>query len=380
VFLACALFDRGAGASREALGEVANLSLADRDSALAQLQRLFLVNRTDSDRFWELPIVQRYARAEFAGTESGGRVVDRWLDWLARFAQTNGVNLIHNVERIPALRTEYPNLLSAIRWCREQGRWKTLFQLAEGTWDYPYLVGLYNEMEEILDAAMEAAKSMVDDRKEGRVELHFGRLAKIRGQDDEALEHLDKAEKSLQQYGDDIDLGEAWATRVSILIEHQQLEESEQLAQSMLERGERLSDVDLKIKAAARLSFIGIIRGNFDRATAWLNEAEGWARSINAQRRLARIFNFQGVNLIEQKNFAEAEKLFLQSLDLHASWGEYRFVARNKYRLAAIYAQTGRLQLARQTAEEARGLFERLGMATMLARVDELLQQLSKSH
>ena len=31
VLLACALFDREAGASREALGEIADLSLADRD-------------------------------------------------------------------------------------------------------------------------------------------------------------------------------------------------------------------------------------------------------------------------------------------------------------------------------------------------------------
>ena len=34
VLVACTLFDREAGASREALGEIADLSLADRDSAL----------------------------------------------------------------------------------------------------------------------------------------------------------------------------------------------------------------------------------------------------------------------------------------------------------------------------------------------------------
>ncbi len=66
VLLACALFDREAGASREALGEIADLSLADRDQALAHLHRLFLVNHREADRFWVLPIVQRY-RGQRAG-------------------------------------------------------------------------------------------------------------------------------------------------------------------------------------------------------------------------------------------------------------------------------------------------------------------------
>ncbi|MGQ9718212.1 MAG: NB-ARC domain-containing protein, partial [Anaerolineae bacterium] len=63
LLLACSLFDREAGASREALGAVADLPRADRDDGLTLLQRLNLLNRTDEDRFWMLPIVQEYARA-----------------------------------------------------------------------------------------------------------------------------------------------------------------------------------------------------------------------------------------------------------------------------------------------------------------------------
>ncbi|MGQ9468184.1 MAG: NB-ARC domain-containing protein, partial [Anaerolineae bacterium] len=63
LLLACSLFDREAGASREALGAVADLPRADRDDGLTLLQRLNLLNRTDKDRFWMLPIVQEYARA-----------------------------------------------------------------------------------------------------------------------------------------------------------------------------------------------------------------------------------------------------------------------------------------------------------------------------
>ena len=66
----------------------------------------------------------------------------------------------------------------------------------------------------------------------------------------------------------------------------------------------------------------------------------------------------------------------MQSLSMATSWNERHLMAYDKYRLAQVYLNINRLQLARQMAEEARDLYERLGMTERLAEVEELLQTL----
>jgi hypothetical protein len=128
LLLACSLFDRTAGASREALGYIADLSLAERDKALAHLQRLFLANRMESDRFWLLPIVQRYAAAQFTSVETL-TMTNRWLDWLVKQAQTYGLHLEPHVENLEVVGAEYPNLRAALQWCQDHSQWGILVHL-----------------------------------------------------------------------------------------------------------------------------------------------------------------------------------------------------------------------------------------------------------
>jgi len=78
--LACALFERDAGGSREAMGKIADLSRVDLDQALTLLQRFFLVGCTE-EHFWALPIVQRYMRAQVEQTEVGRQISARKVVW-----------------------------------------------------------------------------------------------------------------------------------------------------------------------------------------------------------------------------------------------------------------------------------------------------------
>ena len=218
VLLACALFDREAGASREALGEVADLSFADRDKALAQLQRLFLVNRTDADRFWVLPIVQRYAGAEFGQEASPLWIIDRWLTWLIDFVNAQDLHAMsQDLEVIQELSREYANLRIAIDWCREREIWDSLLTLCDRTWPYAYQVSLFNDLEDILRIWLAAALQTGAERAEGRAYLQFGRLEWIRRDSlgDAALkttEYLDKSEHILVKFDDKSQLVEVWAT------------------------------------------------------------------------------------------------------------------------------------------------------------------------
>jgi len=217
LLLACSLFDRDAGASRDALGYVADLAIADRDKGFMRLLRLSLINRTDADRFWLLPIVQAYTSSQLAKTEFASDLIERWLAWLLNFVQLYGTKLERYIERTSAVSLEYPNLRNAIRWCRERRRWQDVLKLAEGAEFYADIVGRLGELREILDAVLEAAHNLGDQRREGWAESHLGMLARVQGQYDRALtQHLGRAEEIARHQNDLALLGDVWYIRSDI--------------------------------------------------------------------------------------------------------------------------------------------------------------------
>ena len=378
LLLACSLFDRQAGASREALGAVADLSLADRDDGLTLLQRLNLLNRTAYDRFWMLPIVQEYARARLMEADFADDLTRRWLEWLLSFARTYGVDLDHRTENAPIVGTEYPNLREALRWCQQQERWETFLALAEGTWFYAYLAGLYEELEEILSQATEIARNVGDELREVRFERRWITLAWARGEYDKALLHVRRAEEILSRHPDwESELGHVWDDLADILWQKGQRSEAKDLARRTLELGMRLNDLHIMAVSAYRLSNFAAWEGESGEALLWLEKFLKWAQKMPWTRALAWYGYRRGDILIAQKKFAEAEPLLLEAMEKAASWGERRLVAFCKRGLALVYEGTGRLALARQTAEEARDLFDRLGLKIRERQeVEELLARL----
>ena len=140
------------------------------------MQRLTLLIKDDDDRFWVLPMVQTYAGAELLKEDFREELTERWLGWLVEFAQKYGVDLDLHVERAQIVGAEYLNLLSAIRWSHEHELWTTLVQLVEGIWFYPYLIGLFGDFRETLEAAVQSARRLQDERNEGRFLCRLGRL------------------------------------------------------------------------------------------------------------------------------------------------------------------------------------------------------------
>ncbi len=378
VALACALFERSVGASREALGYVVDLSLADRDRALANLQRLFLINRNDDDRFWVLPIVQRYVSVQLTDDGVRSKLVERWLGWLVMFAQSKGVELERNLRNRNVVAEEYPNLLSGIRWSRERGLWEVLFTLVQGAWYYAYMLGVFNEINEILDGATEASKQLDNDCWQAWVDNRLARLATHQGLYTQSLEYLARAERVLQTYGDDWALVKAWITHARTLFSMERWDESELLSQQVIKKSDEIGDLYSKIAICDVLSQIEMSRGCFDAAMYWLDKAEQWSIEANTPWELSGIYYRRGTNLIPRGEYATAEQYLLKALELNEIWGERRYLVYDNQQLVKIYMHTGRLQLARQIAQEARREFERLGMPVKLMEVEELLQQITE--
>jgi hypothetical protein len=209
LLLACSLFDRDAGAVREALGTIADLPLRDRDEGLALLLRLSLVNREpESDRFWLLPLVQEYARAELERADFRDELTERWLAWARDFANCYGTDLeFSRITDVPLVAQEYPNLRLAFRWCAEHERWKDIIALADGLWFYTFLAGMLGDAREIAEIGVKAALSITNASYEARFARRWGFTEWAKGNFQQSMSLLKRAASVAQRGGYRRELG-----------------------------------------------------------------------------------------------------------------------------------------------------------------------------
>lgn len=379
LLLACSLFDRTAGALREALGQIADLSNVDRDHGLSQLLKLCLVNRSESDRFWMLPIVQRYAAAQLPLFEDYEQLFERWLGWLLSIAQTAGVSLEAHIESIEILNREYLNLLIAIEWCREHGRWERVIRLVEGAWFYPYLMGQLSNTRDLLNLAGLAARELGDERKLGKIEGLLGRVEIAYDQNvDEALAHLETAETLARRFQDNEQLGWAWTNRCAALLVLGETEEAERLAHGARRLGAQENHARLKSTGAMRLSECEAKKRNYAEALRWLDRAEEDISGEGLSRHQSWITSLRGYYLLRQGRPAEAIPHLAKVLETRSVWGDRRGEAHSKHHLALAYAALGQAAIAKQYAIEAQDLYERLGITSEVIKTDALLRNLTQ--
>ncbi|MFZ2205524.1 MAG: NB-ARC domain-containing protein [Minisyncoccia bacterium] len=377
LLLGCSLFEQNAGASRDALGYITNLSIADRDAGLSQLQRLFIVNRNEHDRFWVLPIVQRYSSAQFEGTNSK-QIIDKWLEWLVRFAYDKGADLELYSKNQEDIENEYPHLLEAIRWCNRQQEWENLFLIAEGIWSFAYTKSLFHEFLEILNLAMSAAHALNDEVRQSQVHLQLARLYLVQhGHDEESLiKRLKAAEKIFIDCNNDKDLVTTWYTLSHIYFKQDKLIESEELAKILIKKGEDSNNILSNFWGTYRFSEVEFANQNFDEAWKWLDLAEKWAKKLKSNRMMAHVLHRRSAILIEQNEFIEAEQYILKSLELDTERKELRYIANDKFNIAIVCLHTERLKQSVVYARESLDLYRRLGMRREIKETEKFIQSI----
>jgi hypothetical protein len=378
LLLACSLFDRDAGAAREALGTIADLPLRDRDEGLTLLLRLSLVNRTpESDRFWLLPLVQEYARAELERADFRDKLTDRWLAWAQYFALRYGDNLEIHIQNVPTFAQEYPNLRLAFRWCVEHERWEDVIVLAESLWFYLYLLGLFEDAGEITEIGMKAAQLLGNLSSETRFVRHLGLITWEKGAFQQGEKLLKRAASTALRCQDRRELGLALERLADCSIARGKVSAGKSIAQAASRIGEELNDHQIQALAAYRLSIAESLEGNLEASLEWLDRGEVHAKELGWYRALIWFLYRRGANLARTGHYAEAESYLLQAMR-DATWDEPRLLAHIKRYLAWVYQQTGRLELARRTAEEARDLIERIGLGALREDVEALLKELNE--
>nr|BAL53488.1 hypothetical conserved protein [uncultured Chloroflexota bacterium] len=375
LLLACSLFDREAGASREALGEIADLSHADRDDGLTLLWRLNLINRSQDDRFWMLPIVQEYAQSKLKGEEWGTVLVQRWLDWALDFAQKWAADLDIRIEKLPTVKAEYPNLRRALAWCEEHRRWETFIPLVENIWFYPYIIGLLTETKQMLTVAIDAAWSEKDERAAERLMRRQGILLWEQGEKTKAIEILEHGVSIARRYQDLREIALCLERLSDYLTELGNPEDALPLAKEVLTIANTIEDLQLKATAAYRLSMAESARGNLEASLEWLYQGEVWAKELGWKRALAWFPYRRGANLIQSGQPAEGERYLLQAIEM-MTWDEPRLVAYAKTWLARAHLALGRLEEARRVNQEAIELVDRMGLHVLREDVESVLRQL----
>jgi tetratricopeptide (TPR) repeat protein len=375
LLLACSLFDRDAGAAREALGTIADLPLRDRDEGLSLLLRLSLMNwDSENDRFWLLPLVQDYARAELEQADFRDELTGRWLSWVQNFARCYGADLDIHIMNEPIFAREYPNLRLAFRWCAEHERWKDVLALANDLWFYPYLAGLLGEAREVAELGVKAAQLLMNPSGEARFTRYLGHTIWDQGDFQQGEKLLQRA-ISIGRCHDRRELGLALDRFANFLIGCGEVSKGKSTALAALKIGEELNDREILVLAAYRLSQADSAEGNLEASLEWLDKGEVWAQELGWYRALGWYLFRRGANLVEAGRYAEAELYLLRGMET-ITWNEPLFFAYAKYRLAQVYQKMGRLELARRTAEEARNLVERIGLGVLREDVEALLQEL----
>ncbi len=146
----------------------------------------------------------------------------------------------------------------------------------------------------------------------------------------------------------------------------------------MLEIGQRLNDLEMKVWAIQWLSNSEVQRQHFSKALEWLDQGEAWCKESGWSRGLAWITYRRGAILVQQKNVQKAEEVLMQSLNIAASWNDRRLIANNKYNLAQCYVLSDHLPLAIQVFEEAHDMYNRLGMTKEVNFVEKSINDINK--
>jgi tetratricopeptide (TPR) repeat protein/GTPase SAR1 family protein len=370
MLLACALFDKNVSIAGEVLGYVADLSLADRDDGIAMMQRLSLLNSNALGRFWVLPIVQVLIGTQLTTSEFSHNLIERWLSWWLDFTQHNTNTLAYQPGNIRTVSLDYPHIIHALRWCHQHQYWENVVQLAERTWSYPHILGLFTELAETLETAIYASQQLQDERQEGKFVRRLGLLLWSQGRYTETLiGYLARAEEIAYRYNDAVELGFVLNLRWDIIFSRGQFEEAKTISQKVLDIGNQENEVELKILSTEQLATLIAIEQQYNEALALLDTSDLWCREQNWPRKRAWNNHFRGSILIQRGETLAAEPFLMDSLEIASSWGERRLIARNKELLIQVYANTGRLPLAAYTAQETYDLYERLGMLGDAERV-----------
>lgn len=383
LLLALSMFS--AGASRGALGYVADLPILDRDDGLVLLEGLSLIDKR-KDRFTFLPLTRSYVLAELDQDPIVKmNLGQRWVAYFRELCQ--GVESEYYWRyKSYAFYEDGDNILDAINWSMSHGTAEDVFVLTYAAYDFLEVAGRWNEIITICTQVLELArsiqkKSSTAKQAVARITNTLGWIYMQRGEFEEAETLFHEALGMYRLISNRV--GEAIGLQhlSSVFRKKKLFEQSKKSCDQAWEMAVALNDGDLE--ALINTAYGKLARDQGDWVSAWdyFSRVRDWfekrVEQIPRDEPLARsTWGHLEIIAYHLGRPLEAKELCLRSLDFFEERGTKGYLATLKYRLALAEEALGEFQNALAHAVEAVDWFDRLGMKPDYIEARKLLDRI----
>ncbi len=365
LLLALSLF--ATDASREALGFVADLPELDRDDGLVELEKLSLVNK-EGDRFSLLPMTKGYAE--------GGKnyeIQKCYIEYFVGFCQReigtkywDGINF--NAKRIEP---EMENLFLAFDWAFTSENWQAVQSIFIGVVHAMGLTPLSKKRINLAEKAIIAAEKLGD--REMLAWLHIDALGyslKSIGKLDEMLNHV-KIGQLIAKESNLVDCLAAADIRLAQLA--MKFDDSIATLKYIEKALSNAISPMTKFRAYRIQAEFYAQRQEWKKAieslliaTKITSDENDYPDEASAQSDLGNIY-------LEIGDLNSAEKAFLRVQMVAKEHGWSNKFAGSLLGLAKVSYNCGAIDLARNYAEQARGIYEQIGRTNKAREVNDFL-------
>ncbi len=364
LLMALSLF--ATSASRDALGYVADLDadVLSWDEELALLEKLSLINRGRSGRFWMLPLTREYVVATLlSGSATAIELRNRQVEYYLKYIPRPASIQPYSTEIVAQVKNEVHNVLDLLEWCKDQGEQHYLLELFLRIHHLLGVFGYLSTREYWGHHAIQAAKVPGVTAHLGILYVAMGWLYIKRGDLARARRYLERGITFSRQNNDC---------------------EAEYLAMRYLGRLDSLEGDAVRALQTYLNALTMAMAGGYEAVVAGINadlsywhmqhgtleEAEKHVKAaidgfeelndiVRASDRTIMLANI----LVRQGKFSEAEKYLLPSLQhLEKDLRQPEAVAAGYACLAHICAEQGNRVEAIKCCNRAEQIYDRIGM------------------
>ncbi|MBW4659059.1 MAG: ATP-binding protein [Drouetiella hepatica Uher 2000/2452] len=386
LFMALALFP--GSAVREAIAYVADVIDGQTvTQGLAKLQQLSLINQQDG-RYDMLPLTREYAIAELKPDFEAG-AYDRRVEWYLTFAETHGGKDWRDWQNYSPLEQEWNNLQEVIEWCIASDRYVEVCQFWQKVRCYSHAQGYRSNRLtcwatrlDWTDWLIQAAEQRQDRAMAADVLFDRAWTLTLMGQS----HHLQAAESLFAkawEYRNHTDV--SFQIDLAIHVAVWQIEQQQFLVASQwLQDAETLLSASSDAAVYQRLwtqwhyyqGEIAYKTQGYPQAQVHFQQALCQAEAIDWRRVIFLTKDWLADVALKQGNFSEARLLMEAGLQVAQENDDDCRSAFCMRSLACLEQTQGDRSVAHRWAEEARQLFEQLGMQVEAEETSELLQKL----
>ncbi|MEZ4730231.1 MAG: tetratricopeptide repeat protein [Caldilineaceae bacterium] len=356
-------------ASREALGQVAQLSVLDRDDGLVALEKLSLVNK-QGNLFSLLPVTKVFA--EDLAKRNDQEYIHYGKQWLRYFQSrysakeefTADFRLQYGYYTAPE---DGPNLSEAVEWAHQHGSADDIFSITIIAASYLDTIGEWNRMHEYLLHALDLAHTVRNLKAQAHLSHTLGWLYEQWGNLEVAAKYIKGSEQNYRQAGDQGSVAASLQRACAIYRKQKNfaearrtLTEARQLSQQLM-----LGDVE---------AFINTEEGRLHRDQAHWNESwtsfsrvRDYFEAVTIESPLDQslavgTWGHLAIIAYHQGRPEEAKALCLRSIEFFRENGSKGYLGTLHYRLALAEESLGEVDAALNHVNEALHWFQRLGM------------------